>query len=436
MNRPQFELIVCGGGPAGICAAIAAARAGVRPLLIERYGFLGGMATAGLVNPIYGFGYYSNAKQIIRGLPEQIVQELSRVEGGTLGHRRRSECAGCAGVDECPTRGISSLLSFDPEAFKYVSIKMLEEAAVELLLHSLVCSAVVENDAVTGVVVENKSGRQILTAKLVIDCTGDGDIAASAGNPYAYGRRGDQAVQPTSVVLRLGGVERTEDRIPPEQVYVPAADRTKLPALFLFRLPRKGEYIVNHDSGLFDVDPLKAEDLTRVHVKALKEAEAILQTLRIYGRGCERAYLISTAEQVGIRESRRIAGQYTLTEKDVVQAKKFADGVARVAFPIDIHNPTGRPNEVNPLIGPKCGDYYEIPYRSLVPNRIGNLLVAGRCISGTHEAHGSYRVMAPCMAMGQAAGCAAALCITNKCAPKDLDTSLLRDKLRNAGVWI
>jgi hypothetical protein len=285
-------------------------------------------------------------------------------------------------------------------------------------------------------VVENKSGRQTLTAKLVIDCTGDGDVAASAGNPFAYGRQGDQAVQPTSVILRIGGVDRTEDRIPPDQVYIPAADRTKLPSLFLFRLPRKGEYVVNHDSGLFDVNPLKAEDLTRVQVKALKEAETIVHTLRNYGRGCGQAFLISTAEQVGIRETRRIVGEYTLTQADVVQAKKFADGVARVAFPIDIHNPTGRPNEVNPLIGPKCGDYYEIPYRSLVPNTIGNLLVAGRCISGTHEAHGSYRVMAPCMAIGEAAGCAAALCIANKCAPRELDTTLLRGKLRDAGVWI
>jgi hypothetical protein len=436
MNRHHVDLIVCGGGPAGICAAIAAARAGVKVLLIERYGFLGGMATAGLVNPIYGFGYYDKKKQIIRGLPEEIVQELSRVEGGTLGHRRRSECLECDGTSDCPTGGISSLLSFDPEAFKYISIKMLEDAGVELLLHSYIVGALVKDNIITGVVVENKSGRQTLKSKLVIDSTGDGDVASSAGNPCAYGRNQDGAVQPTSVILRIGGIERSEDRIPPDQVYVHAGDRTNLPSVFLFRLPREGEYVVNCDSGVYDANPLLADDLTRVHVKAIKEAEMIVHALRNYGQGCEQAFLISTAAQVGIRETRRIVGEYTLTKEDVVGAKKFADGIARVAFPIDIHNPTGRPNEVNPLIGPKCGDYYEIPYRSLVPSRIGNLLVAGRCISGTHEAHGSYRVMAPCMAVGQAAGCAAALSIMDDCMPKKLDTTVLRSKLRDAGVWI
>ncbi len=430
------DLIICGGGPAGICAAIAAARSGVRVLLIERYGFVGGMATTGLVNPIYGFGYFEEGKQIIRGIPEDIVQELLKMEGGTLGHRRRSECKACSSIEECPTNGISSLLCFDPEAFKYVAIKMLEDAGVDLLLHSLIVEVSMQDDTITGIIIENKSGRSCILAKIVIDATGDGDVAALAGNPYEFGRPQDGAVQPNSVILRIGNVMRNEDRIAPDQIFPDPQNRIALPSVFLFRLPGKGEYIVNYDCGIYDANPLKAEDLTRVQVKAVKEAGTVIEALRKYSPGCRDTYLLSTAVHVGIRESRRIIGDYVLTKDDVVSARKFDDGVAKVAFPIDIHNPTGSVDEKNPMVGPKCGDYYEIPYRSLVPQKIDNLLVAGRCISGTHEAHGSYRLMGPCMTIGQAAGTAAALSIEEKVSPRKIDTKLLRKTLIKEGVLI
>ncbi|MBN2580352.1 MAG: FAD-dependent oxidoreductase [Pirellulales bacterium] len=427
---PSADVAVIGGGPAGVCAATAAARLGVRVLLVERYGFLGGMASAGMVNPIYGFGFFEPGRQLITGIAEELVEQLRQIEGGTLGHRRREECADCTLPETCRTSGISSLLSFDPEAFKLATYRLVAQAGAELLQYSLAEEAIMQGQCIRGVIVRTKSGRQAIRAEIVVDATGDGDVAAAAGAPCECGRPSDGAVQPQSLMFRIAGVNRSEDRLC-FRVDPPIGGVSRI---LLFRLPRPGEYVVNCDSGLYGCDPLKAEDLTRVHNRAMETAFRLVPWMRQNLEGCAGCHLFATAVGLGVRESRRILGDYVLTKKDVLGMKTFPDAVARANFPLDIHDLSAKPDDRNPLVGLPCGRYYEIPYRCLLPQKVEGLLVAGRCISGTHEAHGSYRVMATCMALGQAAGTAAALAFLHHKSPRQLDAGLLRSTLIQNGV--
>jgi glycine/D-amino acid oxidase-like deaminating enzyme len=426
------DVAVIGGGPAGVCAATAAARLGVRVLLVERYGFLGGMASAGMVNPIYGFGYFEPGRQLITGIAEELVDELRQIEGGTLGHRRRAECNDCTSPEACRTSGISSLLPFDNEAFKLAALRLANKAGVEVLQYCLAEEAIVHEGRIQGVIVRSKSGRMAIQAGVVVDATGDGDVAAAAGAPFEFGRPSDGVVQPQSLIFRLGQVNRSEDRLCiPVDPPVGGVSR-----ILLFRLPRPGEYVINCDSGLYGCNPLKAEDLTRVHHRALETAFQLVPWIQQNLRGCEKCRLVATAASLGVRESRRILGDYVLSQDDVLGMKTFADAVARGNFPLDIHDLSVKPNDRNPLIGLPCGRYYEIPYRCLLPRGIEGLLTAGRCISGTHEAHGSYRVMAICMALGEAAGTAAALAFLQGRSPRELDAGLLRRTLIQNGAYL
>ncbi|HLA83645.1 MAG TPA: FAD-dependent oxidoreductase, partial [Thermoguttaceae bacterium] len=402
-SRP-VDVAVFGGGPAGVCAAVAAARLGARTLLVERYGYLGGMASAAMVNPIYGFNYFDPGRQIVTGIPEELVEQLRRIPGGTLGHRRRAECAACRSPDECPTHGISSLLPFDPEAIKLAAQRLVVESGAAMLFYCLADEAIVRDGRLEGVVASTKTGCRVIRAAVTIDATGDGDVAAAAGAPFAFGRSGDGFVQPQSLMFRIAGVRRGEDRL----VFDVDPPVEGVRRFLLFRLPRDGEYVVNSDSGLFGANPLEPRDLTAVHAKALGAAFALTAWMREHVEGGEACCLAATAASLGVRESRRILGEYVLTKEDVLGARKFPDGIARGCFPLDIHAMTERPGDENLLTPLPCGEYYEIPYRCLAPREVEGLLVAGRCISGTHEAHASYRVMATCMAIGQAAGTAAA----------------------------
>ena len=401
----EVDVAVAGGGPAGVGAAIAAARTGAKTLLIEQYGFLGGMWTAGLVNPVFD---YANKG----GIARELVDTLAERNAFKMGRRH----------------------TFDPEMMKHVLDEMVLGAGAEALFHSPVAASAVEGKAVCGVIVENKSGRRAVLAKVVVDCTGDGDVAARAGAEFELGRPEDGLVQPVTTMFSLANCRFKETkRHELFEMMEKARERgaeyeVSFTGPSLIELPRDGDAVVMM-THVRRVNPLDARSLSAAAVKGRKLALEAYEALSKYVPEFEGAALSATAPQIGVRESRRIMGEYRLDLDDILQGRRFPDGVCKVTFGIDIHDPAELGFKKMPSIKP-----YQIPYRCLVPKEIDGLLVAGRCISGSHEAHASYRVTGNCMAMGQAAGTAAALSAKDGVRPRDLEIEKLLRALTDAGA--
>jgi len=359
-NTPVLEEVdvaIVGGGPAGVAAALASSRNGVETLLIERCGHLGGMATGGIVILL---GPFSDGKrQVIGGIPLEIIRRLEEEDWAIW------------------EEALPGYVTVDPEGLKHTTNVMLEEAGARILMHSFAVDAIIEGNTVKGVILESKAGRQAVLAKVVVDASGDGDIAASAGAPY------EEKMHPWGISLdhRIGGVD---------------LEKTK-------------EFQREH---LRNVNALDPRDLTRVEIDARKRIFAAIRFYRENLPGFEKAYLVDTAPQMGVRETRRIMGEYVLTKEDIMSGRSFDDTIMCGS------------TETRPKVR------YEVPYRCLIPRRVENLLVAGRCISCTHEALESVRVIPPCMAMGQAAGDAAALSIEKKVTPRSLNPKEVQKLLR------
>ncbi|HEY6450840.1 MAG TPA: FAD-dependent oxidoreductase [Candidatus Cybelea sp.] len=444
---PDFDVLVVGGGNAGCAAAIAAARHGAQTLLVERYGFLGGTATAAMVGPWMTF--HSGAERIVGGIAEEIVERLMR-KGASPGHLPDS------------SDYVATITPFDPEVHKALLLEMMREAGVKLLLHAYFLSAEVDDETVAGASFATIGGMRTYRGTVVIDATADALVAASAGVPTQQGDdRG--RVQPATLIFRLSHVElgKTAEyvRAHPEEMRssLPARERTAasltavagLYSLWqrareegivdvprelvsFFISPYPDEVTVNM-TRVVDIDPLDPDDLTRAEVESRLQAMQLLEFFRRCVPGFENARIAGTGTQVGIRESRRIVGRYTLTREDVLHARKFDDAVARSAYPIDVHNPAGSGTTTERLAP---GESYEIPYRVLVPVNREQLLVAGRCISTTHEALASTRLTPTVMTLGQAAGTAAALACARRERVGDIDTRELRAQLVADGVLL
>jgi hypothetical protein len=444
---PDWDVLVVGGGNAGCAAAIASARHGARTLLVERYGFLGGTATAAMVGPWMTF--HSGNERIVGGIAEEIVERLMR-KGGSPGHLRDS------------SDYVATITPFDPEIHKALLLEMMQEAGVALLLHAYFLAAQVHDATVTGATFATIGGTRAYRAAVVIDATADALVAASAGVPTQQGdERG--RVQPATLIFRLSHVDLAK-----LAEYVrqnPGEMRSSLPVqqrtpealtavaglyslwqrardaglvdvprelVSFFISPYPDEVTVNM-TRVVDVDPLDPDDLTRAEVQSRLQAMQLLEFFRRCVPGFESARIAATGTQVGIRESRRIVGRYTLTRDDVLAARKFDDAVARSAYPIDLHNPAGSGTTTERLAP---GESYEIPYRTLVPVNREQLLVAGRCISTTHEALASTRLTPTVMTLGQAAGTAAALACARGLRAADVDARELRGQLVADGVLL
>ncbi len=410
------EVVVCGGGPAGLCAAIAAAQEGADTLLIERYGFLGGMATAGLVNPF--MPYYTGGKQIIRGLFQEIIDRLDAAGGWS---HRQDEWARDA---------------FDPEIMKLVAQEMAEEAGVRLRLHTMVVDVAANDGHMEQVLLASKSGWEAVEGRVFVDATGDGDVAARAGAQYEQGRAEDGLSQPMTLMFRMGGVD--EKRIPARGEINALYDEAKAAGeinnlrenVLWFYTTRPGEIHFN-TTRVVKRDGTSAADLTEAELEARRQVGQMVRFLVEKIPGFENAYLMATATQIGVRESRRIIGEYVMTEDDVLGARKFPDAIARGCYDIDIHDPGGTGTVIKQL--PE-GESYDIPYRCLCPRGFDNLLVAGRPISATHEAHSSLRVMPIAAALGEAAGVAAAMCVERGQTVTGVDVTALRQRLVERGA--
>ncbi len=441
----EYDVLVVGGGNAGCAAALAAARNGARVLLVERYGFLGGTATASMVGPWMTF--HSGDDRIVGGIAQEMVERLV-LRGGSPGHIHDAS-------DYVPT-----ITPFDPEIHKALLFEMMRESGVELLLHAWFLDALVEHGCVAGARVATVGGILELRARRTIDATADAYVAASAGVPTQQGdARG--RVQPASLMFRLSHVdlaalsvyvrqrpeqmrsslkmhERTPDALSAvaglyelwDAARASGAVSVPRELVSFFATPYADEVTVNM-TRVVGVDPLDPYDLTRAEVEARAQVMQLLDFFRKDVPGFANARIAATATQIGVRESRRIVGEYTLTADDVLQARTFDDAVARSAYPIDIHNPSGSGTTTHRL---PAGASYEIPYRCLVPRGIDDLLVAGRCISTTHEALASTRLTPTVMTLGQAAGTAAALSLQQGVSPRALDAALLRERLVRDGV--
>ncbi|HUT56454.1 MAG TPA: FAD-dependent oxidoreductase [Phycisphaerae bacterium] len=407
--RRDVDVLVCGGGPAGCGAALAAAREGARTLLVERHGMLGGLWTAGLLNPFFeciGRGY--------------VVQDLID----------RLAAAGA-------WRPWYYSHTFDVEVMARTLEVMAADAGVELLYHTLVADAIVEGDRVRGVVIESKAGRQAVLAKVVIDATGDGDVAARAGCAYEFGRLADGLVQPMTLMFEIRGAgEFPEMNAAPPLYdamtkaiaehgldYHMPIQRTNA-APWIIHTPAPGSAAVQM-THVYRMNPLDPADLTRATIETRRQAHEAIKVLRRVP-GLKKIELVRTAPQIGVRETRRILGRHYLTLDDLAAGRSFPDAVTACAFVVDIH--TIDPNSDAPIAHEAKSRPYEIPYRCMLPQDRRGLLLSGRCISGSHEAHASYRVTGTAMAIGQAAGLAAAWAVRDKL---DLD-QVPGDRLRAA----
>lgn len=417
----NVDVVIAGGGPAGLAAAIAAARNGVKTLLIERYGFLGGMATTGLVGPMQGC--ISGEKWVIDGIPRELIDRMKKLGGIIINDKMTA-------IGTTENRPYKTDVSFEPEILKFVADEMMKEAGASMLLYSLVVDAIVEDNRIRGVVVENVSGRHAILARIVVDATGDGVVAAKAGIPFEKGRKEDGLLQPMSLMFRMGNIHAPIDRDVIRKMAKNAVERAELPLfggpwIGLGSTVRDGSVSVNM-TRLWG-DATNVWDLTNASVTAREHVIKFADFLKRNIPDCASCYLIDTAAQIGIRETRRILGEYVLTREDILQTKEFHDAIARGCHPIDIHSPSQTVNQHEDWLKP--GDSYGIPYECLIPRKIENLILAGRCISTTHEAHASIRVMGTCMATGQAAGTAAALAIRENTTPRCLDVSMLQGTL-------
>lgn len=438
--KAKVDVLVCGGGPAGIGAALGAAKGEVSVMIIEKNNCLGGLATTGLVTTFAGSSIFSdsedddpvvNRRQVIKGVVWEFIERLIQEDGAIS-------------PEELNKTGQNDAATFDIEVYKRVADEIMEEWGINLLYHTMITGAIMDGETIKGVVIENKAGCQAILADVIIDATGDGDVAYLAGASYKMGRDEDGKTQPLTTMFRIGGMpEVGKEQIEKFSKY----PKAKVQPYFLFweapefiyghvcifGTPRKGEYRCEMTRSV-DKNGLNPDDLTKAEIECRRQIPKIVEYFRKEYPGAENVYLIDSAGTVGVQDSRRIVGEYEMTMDDLLECREFEDVIALGCYPIDLHNPMGRGYDMRFIKYP--GQAYGIPYRCIVPAKIENLLVAGRCISADFIAESAIRISSTCMAIGEAAGTAAALCVVKHKSPRDLDANLLRQKLASQGVCL
>ena len=427
----EVDVLVVGGGPAGVAAAFASARLGASTLVVEQFNCLGGVGTAGGHGHISLYSSFGNPgwgtdELVVGGIPYEMAVRVAEAGYGAFDRRN---------------------CDFEVEGMKLVLERMAGECGVRLLYHTFYVRTLVEDGVAIGAVVQNKGGRQVVLAKRIVDCSGDGDAAASAGCPFEQGNAEGQC-QPVTLMFQLGGVDM--ERV---QAYIREQKDNRLVATWKraqeagdmrafqsvimgwwWTVTRPDQLGINftHITG---VDATKAEQLTAATTEGRRQAEETVRVYRKYVPGMEKCHMLSTPPTIGVRETRRILGDYVLTKEDLVAEREFTDSIGYGSFYIDIHNTKGAGMDAR-MFYPHNGFKYQIPWRVQLPRAIENLTTAGRCVSLTHEALGSVRVMPQCGILGQAAGTASALSLARGCTPRALPVAELQASLRSQGCIV
>lgn len=444
------QVLVVGSGAAGICAALAAARNGARTLLVEYHGFLGGISAT---LPWLGF-HDRDYRMVVKGLPLEIVRRL-QVLGAASDFVFDPKCA--------------SAVSLDNHYWKILAMQLCQEAGVEVLLHTQVVETLREGNRITGVVIQGKSGAQEIQAEVTIDCSGDGDVAARGGVAWEKGRTADGLVQAPTLAFKLGGVDRPKfiegcrdpglnyrewiqpypdlrekmmRRLDRMEViicggFAPLLQRAResgdisLPQTRVVgvKMHRPDEFMVVM-TRVLGLDPTDSRSLSEAYSRVYLQIPELTGFFQKYVPGFAEAHVREIAPMLGVRESRRIVGDHLLNEADLAAGRVFEDAVAMGGYHIDIHRPAGT------WVESRNVPAYTIPLRSLIAAEVEGLMMAGKCLSATHEAVASTRVIPICMAQGQAAGTAAALAVGLGQAVRDLPIRDLQETLVAQGVEI
>ena len=446
----ESEVVVVGGGPAGLCAAVAAARGGAKVILVEKNAFCGGMATAGMVAPFMTCYDSGGDKMLIRGIFEELVERLIAVGGAIHPSKVESKTAFTSYID----KGHVHVTPFKAESLKIVADEMLAEAGVRILYHTQLVDAEAEGDKVTRIIVAMKEGLASIRAKAFIDCTGDGDLAAKAGAAYIIGNAQGK-MQPATMFFTVGGVDVSKvdediaknwdnfyrkDGINYRSLHWRVSEAREAGdwpldrvSIGLFRGVEEDEFSIN-TSRVMNIDGTKSESLTEGEIAGRQQVRIIFNFLKKYVPGFENSRLILSGSTLGIRETRHIKGIKTLTVDQILNCEVPEDSIMLAANSVDVHGKYGpKSNEYITIPEGKC---YGVPYGTMIPPVFSNLAVAGRPISADCEAAGAIRVMPPCMGIGQAAGTAVAMAVLGGYDLRTLDVKALREKLSADGVML
>jgi hypothetical protein len=428
----EYDVVVLGGGPAGIAAAAAAARTGRSTILIERYGFLGGAGTAAGLSTFCGLhaNIYGEHKQVIHGLADEILERIERMDGLNAPHLSLGQKI--------------MAQAYDISAYKIAADALLVDSGVKILFHAFGVGMVKRSDReIDALIVESKSGRGAIRGRLFIECSGDGDLAAWAGAPFELGDGAGNMLYPTTM-FRINGVDPVKAGRAWEEIPRLMAEAEKKGR----RFPRKGAIVrpqknpiewranltqIKNPDGTA-VSGIDVEQMSYGEIEGRRQCWEVFEFIRGVTPGFETAYIVEIAPQIGIRETRRVVGEYMLSERDILGCADFPDAIGVNGWPVEAHVAG---DVVIKFAGvPASRGYNQLPYRMIVPRGVDNMFVAGRCASMTHDGQSSSRVSGPCFAMGQAAGTAADLALSAGVTPAKVDVPALQRRLEKDGAWL